>query len=153
MDRVKIKEHIIRNLKKIVGDVPYAITGDYPEMIKTIHVAVSIRGETPLLGEMSSLVDRDEYTEQETRMYVYNMSIGVTVYGPIDEETADIANQIRTAIQKNRNAFLNSDIGITRIMGMGGLSAPAMTEGGGRKTWATRMAVNIQVTEIIQTEI
>lgn len=152
MDRVKIKEHIIRTLKQSVGDVPYAITGDYPEHIKTIHVAVSIIGETPVMGEMSSLIGINEYTDQETRMYVYTVVIGITIYGPIDEETATIANQIRTAILEHKYNFLNHTIGITRIMGLGGLSAPALAESGGRKTWATRLSLNIQVTEIIQTE-
>jgi hypothetical protein len=153
MDRIKIKEYVVRTLKQLVGAVPYAITGDYPEETKTTHVAVSIRGETPILGEMSSLLDRNEYTGQETRMYIHNVLIGITAYGPVDEETTSIIDGIRTAINQGRNRFLSQDLGITRIMGLSGVSSPAITEGGGRKTWATTISLNIQVAEIIDTAL
>ena len=136
-----------------MGDTPYAITGDYPEETETTHVAVSIMGDTPILGEMSSLISMNRYTGDQVRMYIYSVSVGITAYGPVDEETASIIGSIRTAIQENRAKFLSKSVGITRFANLSGVSSPSMTEGGSRKTWATRITMVIDVSETITANI
>lgn len=150
MDRIKIKEHIIANLKDKLGSVPYSVTGEYPETIESTAIVVSIANERPILGRTSGRISFDYATNIEKTLYVYVVTISFTVYAPIDEEAVTVCGQIRDIINMHRFTFIKPSVGIKRVFDVSGLSTPTMRESGGRKTWAAQVAVDIQVSEIIE---
>lgn len=153
MDRVKIKEHIIRNLRDKIANQNYSITGEYPENTEAIAIVVSIAGERSVLGRVSGRISFDYATNTEKTLYVYMLTIGFTVYTPVDEEAVTICGQIRDIINMHRHTFINFDLGVNKVFDVGPVAAATMREQGGRKTWAAQVTFDLQVVETIESVI
>lgn len=153
MNRIAIKEHIIHALKDKMGKVPYSITGEYPEKIESIAIIVSIANERPILGRTSGRISFDPITNIEKTLYVYMVTIGFTVYAPVDEEAVTICGNIRDIINTHRFTFIKQSIGIKKVFDVSGISTPTMRESGGRKTWAAQVTMEIQTSEIIESSL
>lgn len=150
MNRILIKEHIIRNLKDKLGNAPYSVTGDYPENIEPIAIVVSIVNERPIIGRATGRISFDCVTNVETTLYVYVVTIGFTVYAPVDEEAVTVCGLIRDIINQYRYTFTNNSAGISKAFDASAISTPTMREAGGRKTWSAQITFDIQVSETIE---
>lgn len=150
MDRVAIKAHIIKKLKEFT-DGALHITGDYSENMDTVTVVVSILAEQEMVGRSAGRIGYDYLTDKHKVMYITNLSIGISVYSPIDEESSSICSNMRGILRERGHELINEAVNISAYRGVGDMASPQMVERGERKTWMSRVGVVLAIKEIIET--
>lgn len=150
MDRVAIKAHVINKLKEFTGGA-YHITGDYSENMDTVTVVVSIQSEQEIVGRSAGRIGYDYLTDKHIIMYITNLSIGVSVYSPIDEESSSICSNIRGILRERGHELVNEAVNVSAYRGVSDMASPQMMERGERKTWMSRVVVLLAIKEIVET--
>lgn len=149
MNRTAIKEHVITILKKTYGD-KHSITGDYPENIKNIAIVVSILGEREIVGRGQGRISYDYITGKEKTMYVSAITIGITVYSPIDEEAAAICGDIQSEMRSSYRDYISEERGVGQLRDISAVTSPSIVTGGHSKMWSSGISAVLIATEIIE---
>lgn len=149
MNRLRIKEHVISVLRETYG-ARHSITGDYPEDVKAIAIVVSIVREQETVGRTTGRLSYNFVTNKEKTMYVTMLTMGITVYSPIDEEVSTICGEIQDSLRRYGRKYISKEHGVSSLHSISNISTPTMVADGKKKTWASTLNFNLTITEIIE---